>query len=105
MEFKDEYKLLTSIPGVGIKVASLIISTFNSFQDFQTAKQACSFAGISPSPYQSGTSVKGKGRISKRGSSFARKILYMGALSATKYNLLIKQQYQRLLENGKCKLL
>jgi len=86
-------------------VASLIISTFNGFKDFQTAKQACSFAGICPSPYQSGTSVKGKGSISKRGSPFARKILYMGALSATKYNPLIKKQYQRLLENGKCKMI
>ncbi len=102
--FKNEYDLLISIPGVGVKVASLIISTFNSFQDFQTAKQACSFAGICPSPYQSGTSVRGKGSISKRGSPFARKILYMGALSATKYNPLIKKQYQRLVENGKPKM-
>jgi len=102
--FKKEYELLISIPGIGLKVSSMIISTFNSFRDFDNAKQACSFAGIAPNPYQSGTSVKGRGAISKRGNTFSRKILYMGALSAILHNSFIKGQYSRLLERGKSKM-
>jgi len=103
-EFKQQYELLRSIPGVGLKVSAMIIAVFNGFENFENAKQACSFAGIAPSPYESGTSVKGRGSISKRGNTFARKMLYMGALVATIHNPLIKQQYQRLVESGKSKM-
>lgn len=103
-KFKQEYELLNSIPGVGLKVSSMIIAIFNGFKNFSSAKQACNFAGIAPSPYESGTSVRGRGSISKRGNTFARKMLFMGALTATIYNPLIREQYQRLLKNGKCKM-
>jgi len=103
-EFQQEYELLNSIPGIGLKVSSMIIAIFNGFKNFSSAKQACNFAGIAPSPYESGTSVKGRGSISKRGNTFARKMLFMGALTATIYNPMIREQYQRLLANGKCKM-
>ena len=103
--FAEEYKLLRSIPGIGLKTSSMIIAIFDSFKAFENPKQACSFAGIAPNPYQSGTSVKGRGRISKRGNPLARKILYMGALSATIHNPMIRSQYKRLIENGKPKML
>jgi len=103
-EFHQEYELLNSIPGIGLKVSAMIIAVFNGFENFASAKQACSFVGIAPAPYESGTSVKGRGSISKRGNTFARKMLYMGALTATIYNPLIRQQYQRLVEGGKSKM-
>ena len=102
--FKTEYQLLRSIPGIGLKVSAMMIAVFHQFEHFQSAKQACSFLGIAPSPYQSGSSVQGRGSISKQGNPFARQILYMGALVATVHNPLIKQQYHRLLENGKSKM-
>lgn len=101
--FKEEYKLLRTIPGIGLISSGVIIGIYNSFRTFDNAKQACAFAGICPSPYESGTSVKGSGRISKRGNSFARKTLYMASLSAIQYNPFIKQQYERLVKNGKSK--
>ncbi len=103
-EFNKEYELLKSIPGIGLKVSAMIIAVFNGFENFTNAKQACSFIGIAPSPYESGTSVKGRGSISKRGNPFARQILFMGALSATIHNPLIRQKYQRLVQNGKSKM-
>jgi len=102
--FETEYRLLRSIPGIGLKVSAMIIAVFHKFENFQNAKQACSFTGIAPSPYESGTSVKGRGSISKRGNPFARQMLFMGALVATIHNPLIRQQYHRLLENGKSKM-
>ena len=103
-KFSKKYELLLSIPGVGLKVSAMIIAVFNGFENFTNAKQACSFAGIAPAPYESGTSVKGRGSISKRGNPFVRQILYMAALSATQHNALIKQQYTRLVKNGKSKM-
>jgi transposase len=102
--FSDNYRLLQSIPGVGLKISATILSAYGSFENFQSAKQACSFAGMAPSLYESGTSVKGKSRISKRGNPFIRKMLFMGALSATTYNPLVRQYYRRLIANGKPKM-
>jgi transposase len=102
--FSTHYTLLQSIPGVGLKISATILSTYGSFENFQSAKQACSFAGMAPSIYESGTSVKGKSSISKRGNPFIRKMLFMGALSASTYNPLVKQHYKRLIANGKPKM-
>lgn len=100
---KGEHELLTSIPGVGLTISSMVIGIFNSFASYESAKQASSFAGICPSPHESGTSVKYSGKISKRGNSFARKMLYMAALSAMKCNIFCRNLYERLLANGKSK--
>ena len=101
--FEEEYRLLQSIPGIGLMSSSVILGSYNAFKTFDTAKQACAFAGIAPSPHQSGTSVKGRGTISKRGNSLARKTFYMAALSAIQHNPFAKAQYERLVKNGKSK--
>ncbi len=101
--FSNEYSLLSSIKGIGIMSSAMIISVFDSFKNFDNAKQASSFAGIAPAPYESGTSVKKRGSISKQGSTLARKLLYMATLSGMQFNELLKAQYIRLLENGKSK--
>jgi transposase len=80
--FQEEYKLLKSIPGVSDRVIGVIISIFGGFKRFKSVKEAASFAGLDPSPYESGSSVKKSGKIKKMGNPYARKILYMAALSA-----------------------
>ena len=50
-EFPQQYALLRSIPGVGLKVSAMIIAVFNGFENFTNAKQACSFAGIAPNAF------------------------------------------------------
>jgi len=101
--FTNEYELLSSIKGIGIMSSAMIISVFDSFRNFDNAKQASSFVGIAPAPYESGTSVKKRGSISKQGNTLARKLLYMASLSGVQSNSLLKQQYERLLQNGKSK--
>jgi len=101
--FAHEYTLLSSIKGIGLMSSAMIISVFDSFKSFDNAKQAASFAGIAPVPYESGTSVKRRGSISKQGSPLARKFLFMATLSGMQFNELLKVQYTRLLEKGKSK--
>jgi transposase len=101
--FANEYTLLNSIKGVGLMSSAMIVSVFDCFKSFDTAKQAASFVGIAPAPYESGTSVKRRGSISKQGSPLARKLLFMATLSGMQFNELLKVYYTRLLENGKSK--
>lgn len=103
--FPKEVKLITSIPGIGMKTAIALLVATNAFSSFTNGKQVASYIGICPRIYQSGSSIKGKGHITKMGDSRVRTLLYMGACSAKKHNLACQQLYDRLVENGKAKKL
>jgi transposase len=97
------YSKLNKIPGVGKRTSSAFIGFFNEFENFENAKQVCSYIGINPSPKFSGTSVHGQGTISRKGNSYLRKLLYMAALSASKHNAACAQMYERMVMKGKSK--
>ena len=59
------------------------------------------FVCINPNPRQSGTSVKGRGSISKRGVKYLRKKLYMASLSAAQFNPGCQSLKERLRKRGK----
>jgi transposase len=98
---KETYERAMSIPGIGKRIAALGVSLFGNFEDFENAGQAASYIGISPFRKQSGTSVLQKGHITKMGSSYARKLFYLGALNAARWNPHCINYYQRLLAKGK----
>ena len=103
--FQEEYRLLKSIPGVSDRVIGVVISIFGGFKRFKSVKDAASFAGLNPSPYESAVCVKKSGSIKKMGNPYARKILYMVALSAIRFNKYCRELYERLVSKGKAKKL
>jgi transposase len=82
---EDMLQFLKSIPGIGIVTALYLLVFFFKFPD-ANRKQITALAGLDPIQHQSGSSVHGKPRISKQGSSLIRKILYQATLSAARYN-------------------
>jgi transposase len=102
---KALYDRLTAIPGIGKRTAVAFIGYFNTFERFETAKQVASFIGVNPSACQSGTSVRGRGVISRKGNAYLRKLMYMAALSASKHNDSCRDLYERLQLKGKDKKL
>ncbi|MCK9355485.1 MAG: transposase [Gallionella sp.] len=117
--FRDELKihavskLYSSIPeallikseikGVGDMVLlSLLPLIYDHFDKF-TIKQIVSFIGISPVPFQSGTSVKKFSHISHRGDANTRKILFMSAISSVRTNPIMKEKFLRMVADGKPK--
>lgn len=99
--YKTEYKRLLSIDGVGPKTAIVIIAFFGKFENFENSKQVVSYIGTNPSPKESGSSVRKRGRISRKGNSYLRKQLFMTALSAMKHNNSCNEMYKRLSLKGK----
>ena len=98
-------KLLDSIPGVGEQTSPWLLAYLDNGTRFARGKQAACFAGLTPRPWQSGTSIKGRTCISKVGPSELRKILYMPAVVVSfgkhkNYQAFVK----RLEANGKQKL-
>lgn len=78
---KQNCALLDSIPGVGDKTAPWLLAYLGTGERFGRGKQAAAFAGLTPRPWQSGSSIHGKSRISKTGHSDLRRILFMPALA------------------------
>jgi len=101
---KEDYQRLSTIPGIGEKAAIALLTLFKTYQGTSRA-QITALAGLDPIRRESGTSVKGKVKISKNGKGIYRKILYLPTLCATVHNQKIKIFYQRLLANHKPKKL
>lgn len=89
-----------SIPGIGPITALTLLGLFRKYAT-ANRNQIVALAGLDPIRFQSGTSVHGKSRISKRGSREVRKRLFEATLSAARYNPSIRSIYRRLKEQGK----
>ena len=99
--FAKEIKLLTSIPGIGRKTAGMLLLFAGGFQNISNYRQLIAKAGLSPREYTSGSSIRGKVRITKMGGSLIRSKLYVCSFSAKKSNAACKALYERLLAKGK----
>lgn len=93
--------IITSVKGIGKEIATTLIVTTAGFTRFDNAKQLAKFIGICPTHFQSGSSVKGKSTIARRGDPHLRSLLYMATLSAIRHNKACKEFYQRLKAAGK----
>lgn len=88
---------LLSLPGVGlITVATILGETFG-FEHFHSRKQVVSYAGYDVVEHQSG-SVQGRTHISKKGNHYIRRALYFPALSASRFNPVLKAGYLKLIK-------
>lgn len=95
-ELKAVFALLLSITGIGLITATSILGETNGFELVRGRRQLTSFAGLDVMGNQSGTSINGKARISKRGNKHLRKAMHMGALSAIKHSPKLKDLYERI---------
>ena len=96
-------ELLVSIDGIGDRIAINMIAITGGFTRFQSARQFCSFAGLTPYKYDSGTSVRSKAKISKRSNQTMKALLHMSAVNvATRMKSgEYKHYYERKLKEGK----
>jgi transposase len=98
---KADRDLLVSIPGISETTAHWILAELPDVKQFASAQAAAAYAGLAPQEYRSGTSVKKMTRLSKRGNRHLRRALYMPALSAIRFNPLVRALFERLVKKGK----
>lgn len=103
--YQEESLILKSIPGIGKRTSIMLIALTGCFTKFESYRQFSSYIGLCPRIYESGTSVKGKARICKIGTSRIRQLLYMCAMTAKESNKACKDLFERLVEKGKSKKL
>jgi len=102
-DLKAERDLLKTIPAVGNASANQLLCLLRG-RSFDNARQAAALAGLVPVEYTSGTSVRGKPRLSKQGNPRLRAVLYMASVTALRYNPELRVIYDRLLARGKAKM-
>jgi len=98
-DLKEQSELLQTIPGIGEKTAHLLLSEI-VFSHYDSARQIAAYAGVNPKKQNSGTSLN-QTHLSKQGNGRVRKALYFPAITATRYNNVVKQFASRLEKNGK----
>ena len=103
-ELKRQSDLLITIPGIGQLTAARLLGEIRSVHNFDSARQLAAFAGLTPRNHTSGTSVRKRPHLSKVGNANLRLILFMPALSAKRYNPIIKSFCDRLTSYGKSKM-
>ncbi|ART83840.1 hypothetical protein CBP31_15345 [Oceanisphaera profunda] len=94
--FAELYKLLNSIPSIGSKTATQLIISTGGFTKFISIKQLSAYVGVSPTTYESGSSVRGRGGIAKMGQGRLRQLLYLCSWTARKCNPSCVALYERL---------
>jgi transposase len=101
-----EIALLKSIPGIGETLAPLIVGEIGDIMRFTNAKQLVAYCGIDPSVRQSGNFVGTRNKVTKRGSPFLRRALYVAATTAIRksangslVNSVIYEYYKKKIES------
>ena len=99
-ELRQQTEIMVSMPGIAILSAAIILAEIGPFRDFSNRNQIGAFCGLNPKQKISGTSIN-RSKLSKAGSSFARKIFYWDSTQAIKHDPYLADFYQRLIAKGK----
>jgi transposase len=103
-DLKSLFKLVTSVVGIGTQTAVALLVYTDGFTLFEDARKLACYAGVAPFEYSSGTSVKGKTRVSKMANTHLNSLLYMAATSAIQHDFQLKAYYEKKVAQGKKKM-
>ena len=103
-ELQNLYRLITSVKGIGGVTARFLIVYTTGFKSFETWRKFASYCGIAPFPYRSGTSIRGRTKVSHLANKEGKSLLSMCAVSAIQSNPEMKAYYNRRIDQGKNKM-
>lgn len=102
-DLRANVQLLTTIVGIGAVTAAKLLAEFAAMDTYESAKAAAADAGLTPSHYESGTSVRRRPRLSKLGKPNLRAALYWPAITAMRCCPACQAFADRLAARGKPK--
>jgi transposase len=101
---EESIKLISTIPGVGFLTAATVLGETNGFELIRNKRQLASYTGLDVKEKQSGTSIKGKTRISKKGNKYLRKAMHLPSLAAIRSDERFKAIFDRLVSKHGIKM-
>lgn len=100
-KIKKQFELAKSVPGVGPQTAINLIVSTRCFSMFENWRQLACYSGVAPFEYSSGTSIRGKTKVSHMANKKLKSLLNMAALSAKRVDKQLKEYYERKTKEGK----
>lgn len=97
----DLQELLCSIVGVGPAVAKTLITEIGDVQRFPDGKKLVAFSGLDPKVKQSGLTFKRNVRLTKRGSPYLRRAVFIAASVAQRHDPELKAYFEKKTAEGK----
>ena len=97
---KEFNSQLTSIPGVGTVLAATILSEIGDISRFSSADKLLAFAGLDPSVKQSGEFTSNQNRMSKRGSPYLRRAIWLASTVAAQCDPMFRAYYEKKMSEG-----
>lgn len=98
------YRIITSVDGMGFVTAANIITTTNEFKSINDPKKYACYSGVAPFEHTSGTSIRGKTRVSQMANKNLKTLLHMAAMSAIQIPGDMQEFYIRKVAEGKNKM-
>lgn len=103
VELNKNKELLESIPGIGLINATVLICSTQNFTKFKNQRKFACYCGVAPFEHTSGSSIRGKTRVSPIANLKIRTLLTSAAVTAVKWDKQLKTYYHRKLKEGKHK--
>lgn len=103
-DLRGQSELLDSIPGIAETTAATLLAEITDITQYRSARQVAAYAGLVPRQRHSGSSVRGRTRLSKIGNARLRKALYFLAITALRCSPFFQAWARGLRERGKCKM-
>lgn len=98
------YHLMCSVIGIGFATSVHILIATENFTRFTDARKFICYCGVAPFEHSSGTSIRGKTRISHLANKKIKSLLTMAATSAIQHDPELKAKYQQKVKEGKNKM-
>lgn len=103
-KLRERLDKVMTIKGVGFITAVTVVAEMDGFVSFRNRSQVVSYCGYDIVHRESGSSVRGKSRISKRGNSRVRRALHLPALTAKKYDAKMSSLFERVTKKSGMKM-
>jgi transposase len=100
-EMKENMEFLRSVTGIGLIIAATMIVTTENFCSFKNARKYACYSGVAPFEYQSGTSIRGKTRVSSMANKQVKSLISNGANSAITHDPELRLYFERKRAEGK----
>lgn len=98
------YQIITSVNGIGFIVATYILVTTNEFISINNPKKYACYSGVAPFEHTSGTSIRGKNRVSQMANKTIKSLLHLAAISSIRIQGDMQDYYKRKVAEGKNKM-
>jgi transposase len=103
-ELNRLFSIVNSVDGIGMVTATQIIITTNEFKDITEPKKFACYSGVAPFEHSSGTSIRGKTRVSRMANKTVKSLLHMAAIASIRIEGEMRQYFERKVKEGKNKM-